>query len=57
MLTSSKGNILRCDVNGKIVMKAFLSGMPDVKLGLNDKLEVRARARTGSISPLCACRL
>ena len=42
MLTSSKGNILRCDVNGKIVMKAFLSGMPDVKLGLNDKLEVRA---------------
>lgn len=22
-------------------MKCFLSGMPDVKLGLNDKLEVR----------------
>jgi len=41
MLTSSKGNVLRCDVNGKIVMKVFLSGMPDVKLGLNDKLEVR----------------
>ena len=41
MLTSSKGSLLRCDVNGKIVMKVFLSGMPDVKLGLNDKLEVR----------------
>ena len=41
MLTSSKGTVLRCDVNGKIVMKVFLSGMPDVKLGLNDKLEVR----------------
>lgn len=40
MLTSSKGTVLRCDVNGKIVMKVFLSGMPDVKLGLNDKLEV-----------------
>ena len=40
MLTSSKGSVLRCDVNGKIVMKVFLSGMPDVKLGLNDKLEV-----------------
>ncbi|CAL5219972.1 g1909 [Coccomyxa viridis] len=39
MLTSSKGTVLRCDVNGKIVMKVFLSGMPDVKLGLNDKLE------------------
>jgi hypothetical protein len=41
LLTSSKGSVLRCDVNGKIVMKVFLSGMPDVKLGLNDKLEVR----------------
>ena len=40
MLMSSKGTVLRCDVNGKIVMKVFLSGMPDVKLGLNDKLEV-----------------
>jgi AP-2 complex subunit mu-1 len=40
MLMSSKGTVLRADVNGKIIMKAFLSGMPDVKLGLNDKLEV-----------------
>ena len=40
-MMSSKGQILRSDVNGKIVMKVFLSGMPDVKLGLNEKLEVR----------------
>ncbi|KAK9834776.1 hypothetical protein WJX74_010210 [Apatococcus lobatus] len=39
MLMSNKGSVLRCDVNGKVVMKVFLSGMPDVKLGLNDKLE------------------
>ncbi|KAK9909474.1 hypothetical protein WJX75_002828 [Coccomyxa subellipsoidea] len=39
MLMSSKGTVLRCDVNGKIVMKVFLSGMPDVKLGLNESLE------------------
>ena len=32
--------MLRCDVQGRLVMKAFLSGMPDIKLGLNDKLEV-----------------
>ncbi len=44
MLMGNKGNVLRSDVNGKIVMKAFLSGMPDVKLGLNDKVEVRCRA-------------
>ena len=43
MLMSSKGTVLRCDVNGKIVMKVFLSGMPDVKLGLNEKLEVRVQ--------------
>lgn len=31
--------VLRCDVQGRVVMKCFLSGMPDVKLGLNDSLE------------------
>ena len=41
MLMSNKGSVLRCDVNGKVIMKVFLSGMPDVKLGLNDALEVR----------------
>lgn len=39
-MMSNKGEILRSDVNGKIVMKVFLSGMPDVKLGLNEKLDV-----------------
>ncbi len=48
MLMSSKGTVLRCDVNGKIVMKVFLSGMPDVKLGLNEKLEVRANLESVS---------
>lgn len=40
VLMSNKGVVLRSDVNGKVVMKVFLSGMPDVRLGLNDKLEV-----------------
>mmetsp|Transcript_26144 Transcript_26144/g.46495 ORF Transcript_26144/g.46495 Transcript_26144/m.46495 type:complete len:422 (-) Transcript_26144:15-1280(-) len=39
LLMSSKGSVLRCDVVGQILMKCFLSGMPDLKLGLNDKLE------------------
>ncbi len=57
MLMSSKGAVLRCDVHGKIVMKVFLSGMPDVKLGLNDKLEARrpaAAARPQSMAALAA---
>ena len=31
-------SVLCCDVTGKILMKCFLSGMPDLKLGLNDKV-------------------
>ncbi|CAL5336927.1 unnamed protein product [Camellia sinensis] len=31
-------SVLRCDVTGKILMKCFLSGMLDLKLGLNDKI-------------------
>lgn len=30
--------MLRSDVAGRIVMKSYLSGMPDCKFGLNDKL-------------------
>jgi len=39
VLMSSQGSVLRSDVSGLIVMKAFLTGMPDIKIGLNDKLE------------------
>ena len=38
LLMSSKGVVLKSDVTGKIVLKSFLSGMPELKLGLNDKL-------------------
>jgi hypothetical protein len=55
MLMSSKGAVLRCDVHGKIVMKVFLSGMPDVKLGLNDKLEARRPAAAAQLQALAAC--
>jgi hypothetical protein len=41
--------VVQCNVTGKILMKCFLSGMPDLKLGLNDKIglekEVEAKAR------------
>ena len=52
---SSKGSVLRCDVNGTVLMKAFLSGMPDVKLGLNDKLEARLRVCVCVCANVCAC--
>lgn len=38
MLVSSDGNILHSKINGSIQMKSFLSGMPTVTLGINDKM-------------------
>lgn len=38
MLTSSKGTILQCDVSGRVMMRAYLTGMPECKIGLNDKI-------------------
>jgi hypothetical protein len=38
ILMSATGAVLRSDVTGQIVMKALLSGWPECKFGLNDKL-------------------
>lgn len=45
---STTGQVLRSEINGRVLMKALLSGMPECKFGLNDKLtmekEVNASA-------------
>lgn len=46
ILMSSQGNVLRSEAFGKIKMKCYLSGMPELKLGLNDKLALENEART-----------
>mmetsp|Transcript_29512 Transcript_29512/g.95842 ORF Transcript_29512/g.95842 Transcript_29512/m.95842 type:complete len:434 (+) Transcript_29512:137-1438(+) len=38
LLMSSKGTILRNEVSGCIMVKCYLSGQPECKFGLNDKL-------------------
>ncbi|KAG8932150.1 hypothetical protein FRC03_001294 [Tulasnella sp. 419] len=38
LLMSAKGTVLRADVDGQIMMRAYLSGTPECKFGLNDKL-------------------
>lgn len=35
---SVKGTILRADVSGQVMVKCQLSGMPECKFGMNDKL-------------------
>ena len=42
------GSVLSCDVTGKILMKCFLSGMPDLKLGLNDKIGLEKESQLKS---------
>ncbi|OLL24280.1 AP-2 complex subunit mu [Neolecta irregularis DAH-3] len=38
LLMSTTGVVLRTDVSGSIMMKAYLSGTPECKFGLNDRL-------------------
>ncbi len=35
---SNKGDLLKFDISGAIEVKCELSGMPECKLGMNDKL-------------------
>ncbi|XP_006457787.1 hypothetical protein AGABI2DRAFT_63164, partial [Agaricus bisporus var. bisporus H97] len=45
---SAKGTTLRADVDGHIQMRAYLSGTPECKFGLNDKLVIDKSDRGGS---------
>jgi len=48
-LTSIRGTTLRSDASGKILMKTYLSGMPECKFGMNDKLMLdHSKNRSGS---------
>mmetsp|Transcript_9195 Transcript_9195/g.16074 ORF Transcript_9195/g.16074 Transcript_9195/m.16074 type:complete len:424 (+) Transcript_9195:337-1608(+) len=48
LLVSASGQVLHSEILGKIKMKSFLSGMPELKLGLNDKLMFKASGRSYS---------
>lgn len=37
---SAEGNIIRSEIFGTVEMKSCLSGMPELRLGLNDKLNI-----------------
>jgi len=52
LLVGANGNVLHSEVLGAVKMKSYLSGMPELKLGLNDKMMFEAtgrvnQARTG----------
>lgn len=43
LLVSSNGQVVHSEIVGALKMKSFLSGMPELKLGLNDRLLMEAR--------------
>ena len=47
LLMSPQGQVLSAHVAGKVIMKSYLSGMPECKFGINDKIVVDAK---GSLS-------
>jgi AP-1 complex subunit mu len=46
LLVSSTGQVLRSEIHGTLFMKSYLSGMPDLRLGLNDKLMLSAAGKS-----------
>ena len=42
--------MLSSHVAGKIVMKSYLSGMPECKFGINDKIMLEAKGKTSASS-------
>lgn len=46
LLVAANGNVLRSEILGAIKMKCYLSGMPELRLGLNDKVMFEATGRT-----------
>ncbi|OHS95352.1 Adaptor complexes medium subunit family protein [Tritrichomonas foetus] len=47
LLVSAAGKILDASVNGNILMKVYLSGMPECKIGFNDKVSIESENRQG----------
>jgi AP-1 complex subunit mu len=38
LILNPKGQIIKSEILGTLKMKTFLTGMPELKLGLNDKM-------------------
>jgi AP-2 complex subunit mu-1 len=51
ILISASGKILDSTVNGNIMMRVYLSGMPECKIGFNDKISIEAEGAQQGTSP------
>ncbi|KZV79702.1 clathrin adaptor, mu subunit [Exidia glandulosa HHB12029] len=46
LLVNSNGAVIRSEILGAVKMKCYLSGMPELRLGLNDKVMFESTGRT-----------
>ncbi|KAK6009222.1 hypothetical protein OSTOST_25878, partial [Ostertagia ostertagi] len=42
---SQQGQVLSAHVAGKVAMKSYLSGMPECKFGINDKITIDGKGK------------
>ena len=42
------GQVLSAHVAGRVVMKSYLSGMPECKFGINDKIVMDSKGRSAT---------
>ena len=48
---NANGNVVRSEILGAVKMKCYLSGMPELRLGLNDKVMFESTGRSESDIP------
>lgn len=48
LLVNANGNVVRSEILGAVKMKCYLSGMPELRLGLNDKVMFESTGRSMS---------
>ena len=51
LLVNADGNVVRSEILGAVKMKCYLSGMPELRLGLNDKVMFESTGRSESVFP------
>lgn len=49
LLMSPQGQVLSAHVAGRVVMKSYLSGMPECKFGINDKITMESKGKTSTL--------
>lgn len=52
LLANCNGNVLKSEIVGAVKMRCYLTGMPELRLGLNDKVMFEAAGRSKvAVSP------